>query len=104
MVQKFLDIAVSFDGTWSKRGFMANYAVGIVISVHTGEVLDYVGLPKVCELCKAAEKLKSNSVKYQEWKNAHMASSLCQKNYGGSSPAMEEEAAKILWSRSVEKT
>ena len=98
-----LDIAVSFDGTWSKRGFTANYGVGIVISADTGEVLDYVVLSKVCELCKAAEKLKSNPVKYQEWKNAHMASSLCQKNYDGSSPAMEKEAAKILWSRSVEK-
>ena len=98
-----LDIAVSFDGTWSKRGFTANYGVGIVISADAGEVLDYVVLSKVCELCKAAEKLKSNPVKYQEWKKAHMASSLCQKNYDGSSPAMEKEAAKILWSRSVEK-
>lgn len=73
-----LDIAVSFDCTWSKRGFTANYGVGIAISADTGEVLDYVVLSKVCELCKAAEKLKSNPVKYQEWKNAHVASSLCQ--------------------------
>ncbi|CAB4043696.1 Hypothetical predicted protein, partial [Paramuricea clavata] len=70
---EILDVAVSFDGTWSKRGFTANYGVGIVISADTGEVLDYVVLSK------------------------------CQKNYNGSSPAMEKEAARILWSRSVEK-
>ncbi|CAB3996136.1 Hypothetical predicted protein [Paramuricea clavata] len=100
---EILDVAVSFDGTWSKRGFTANYGVGIVISADTGEVLDYVVLSKVCELCKAAEKHKSNRDKYQEWKDAHAASGLCQKNYNGSSPAMEKEAARILWSRSVEK-
>ncbi|CAB3984028.1 Hypothetical predicted protein [Paramuricea clavata] len=100
---EILDVAVSFDGTWSKRGFTANYGVGIVISADTGEVLDYVVLSKVCELCKAAEKHKSNRDKYQEWKDAHVASGLCQKNYNGSSPAMEKEAARILWSRSVEK-
>lgn len=98
-----LDIAVSFDGTWSKRGFTANYGVGIVISADTGEVLDYVVLSKVCELCKAAEKLKRDPMKYQEWKDAHVASGLCQKNFDGSSPAMEKEASRILWSRSVEK-
>lgn len=99
---EIIDVAVSFDGTWSKRGFTANYGVGIVISADTGEVLDYVVLSKVCELCKAAEKHKSNPEKYQEWKDAHVASGLCQKNYNGSSPAMEK-AARILWSRSVEK-
>ena len=90
---EILDVAVSFDGTWSKRGFTANYGVGIVISADTGEVLDYVVLSKVCELCKAAEKHKSNPEKYQEWKDTHVASGLCQKNYNGSSPAMEKEAA-----------
>ncbi|CAB4031013.1 Hypothetical predicted protein [Paramuricea clavata] len=100
---EILDVAVSFDGTWSKRGFTANYGVGIVISADTGEVLDYVVLSKVCELCKATEKHKSNPEKYQEWKDAHAASGLCQKNYNGSSPAMEKEAARILWSRSVDK-
>ena len=93
---EILDVAVSFDGTWSKRGFTANYGVGIVISADTGEVLDYVVLSKVCELCKAAEKHKSNPEKYQEWKDAHVASGLCQKNYNGSSPAMEKEAARFF--------
>lgn len=36
-----IDIPVSFNCTWSKRGFTANYGVGFVISLHTGEVLDF---------------------------------------------------------------
>lgn len=34
--------------------------MGIVISADTGEVLDYVVMSKICELCKAAEKLKKD--------------------------------------------
>ena len=40
-VDDVIKIPVSFDGTWSKRGFTANFGVGFVISVDTGQVLDY---------------------------------------------------------------
>ena len=36
-----IEIAVSLDGTWLKRGFTANFGVGFVISVDTGQLLDY---------------------------------------------------------------
>ena len=35
-----LDVAVSFDGTWAKRGFASLTGVVFAISVDTGEVLD----------------------------------------------------------------
>ena len=35
-----LDVAVSYDGTWQKRGHTWNHGIGAVISVETGEVLD----------------------------------------------------------------
>jgi macrodomain Ter protein organizer (MatP/YcbG family) len=63
-----------------QKKITANYGVGIVISADTREVLDYVVLSNVCELCKAAKKLKNDPVKYEEWKNAHVASGLCQKS------------------------
>ena len=31
-----LDVAVSYDGTWHKRGFVSNHGVGVVISMDTG--------------------------------------------------------------------
>ena len=98
-----INIAVSFDGTWSKRGFTANYGIGVVIAVETGEVLDYAVMSKSCEKCKAAEKLKGDLEKYKQWKANHASQGECQKNFEGSSTAMEKEAAKIIWGRSLSK-
>ena len=98
-----IDAGVSFDGTWSKRGYTANFGVGVVISIDTGEVIDYTVMSKTCDKCKAAEKLKDNPVKYAEWQESHKASGKCQKNYEGSSGSMEKQAAKIMWARSIEK-
>ena len=36
-----IDAAVSFDGTWAKRGFTSLTGVVFVIYVDTGEVFDY---------------------------------------------------------------
>jgi hypothetical protein len=41
-----VDIAVSFDGTWAKRGFTSLIGVVFVIVLDTGEVLDYHVLSK----------------------------------------------------------
>lgn len=46
-----VDAAVSFDGTWAKRGFTSLTGVVFVISVDTGEVLDYHVLSKECRNC-----------------------------------------------------
>ena len=44
-----LDIAVSFDGTWAKRGHTSLFGMVFAISVDTGEVLDYHVLSKFCK-------------------------------------------------------
>lgn len=46
-----VDAAVSFDGTWAKRGFTSLTGVVFVLSVDTGEVLDYHVLSKSCQTC-----------------------------------------------------
>ena len=46
-----VEIAVSFDGTWAKRGFTSLTGVVFVISLDTGEVLDYHVLSKTCQKC-----------------------------------------------------
>ena len=38
--QMIISIPVSFDGSWSKRGYTTNHCVGFVISAATGKVLD----------------------------------------------------------------
>lgn len=96
-----LDVMVSFDGTWHKRGFTSNYGVGIVIEVMTGLVLDYEVLSKYCQGCAIADSKNMTNAERQEWWQQHEAT--CQKNYQGSSKAMEKEAALRMWSRSVDK-
>ena len=46
-----VDAAVSFAGTWAKRGFTSLTGVVFVMSVNTGEVLDYHVLSKLSEVC-----------------------------------------------------
>ena len=96
------DIAVSFDGTWAKRGHTSPFGIMFVISVDTGEVLDYHVLSKFCKSCSVWEAKKDDDpFKYAEWKISHTSD--CTMNFEGSSPAMEAEGALILWSRSLER-
>ena len=98
-----LDAVVSYDGTWHRRGFTSNYGVGVIIAMDTGEVLDVQVVSKLCEECKAWEWMDPNCEPFMAWKREHEASGQCQANYAGSSPAMEVEAAKIMFKRSEEK-
>lgn len=59
--ETIVDLAVSFDGTWAKRGYTSNFGVGVVISADTGEVLDREVLSKVCEECTAHSGLSGGN-------------------------------------------
>ena len=97
-----VDVTVTCDGNWSRRGFVANYGVIAVLSWETGQVLDVEVLSKSCKVYKEAEiSMGSESVEFLEWMAKHQDA--CNSNYTGSSPAMEAEGASILWARSVEK-
>ena len=95
---ELLDVTITFDGTWSKRGFTAQYGVCVVISWDTGEVLDTELLCKYCLKC-AAYKGSKESPKYDEWYKNHKDS--CTSNYEGSSPAMEVAGALKVFKRSL---
>ncbi|XP_054260040.1 uncharacterized protein LOC128984722 [Macrosteles quadrilineatus] len=98
-IVKPIDIGVSYDGAWQKRGFTSKYGVGCVIEVVTGLVIDYVVLSKYCRICqRKISELGRNSPQFNEWFAIHKPK--CQANFDGSSPAMETEAAAILWKRS----
>ena len=98
-----LDVAVSFDGTWAKRGFTSMTGVVFVISVDTGEVLDSDVLSKTCEQCKQWEHIRDTEPqKYHEWKVSHIRSGSCDINFEGSSSAMEAKGAETLFARSIE--
>ena len=97
-----LDAAVSFDGTWAKRGFTSLTGVVFVISVDTGEVLDYHVSSKACQKCASKKtECEGNDDSFEEWSREHIAYGECDINVTGSSPAMEAEGAVVLWNRSV---
>lgn len=89
------DISVSCDGSWPKRGFTSNYGFVSVIHVDTGLALDYEIL---CKYCKYCEMHKDDE---GDWYENHK--DMCDINFSGSSPAMETEGWKRVWSRSIEK-
>ncbi|KAK1874926.1 Protein RAD61 [Dissostichus eleginoides] len=46
-----INISVSFDGTWQKRGFTSHYGIGVCIDILTGLVIDYEILSCYCHAC-----------------------------------------------------
>ena len=95
-----IDMTVSYDGTWQKRGLTSHHGVGVAIEVQTGLVVDYEVLSNYCHACALAEnKFGTDTTALLAWQAAHTA---CDRKFGGSSKAMEAEAARRIWSRSVE--
>ena len=97
-----VDIAVSYDGSWQRRGgggHSSHNGVGAVIDVLTGLPIDYEVLCNFCHQCLKAPS--ADDPNYAEWQENH--SLKCSKNYDGTANSMEQECAKRLWNRSVAK-
>ena len=92
-----LNIAVSFDGSWQKRGFTSHNGIAAVIDLLTGLPIDFEVLSNFCIKCKAVEGQQEDL----EWKKRNEPN--CPKNFEGTAGAMEVACAKKLWSRSIEK-
>ena len=92
-------VSVTVDGTWQKRGHSSKLGVVFVISVDTGEILDYEVKSLFCHECKEHTNWDVESEKYKQWKESHD----CQINHKGSSEEMEAVAAVEIFSRSIEK-
>ncbi|KAL2087970.1 hypothetical protein ACEWY4_016798 [Coilia grayii] len=97
-----INISVSFDGTWQKRGFTSHYGIGVCIDILTGLVVDFEVLSSYCHTCTLRECArrdgKCTQEEFEEWRETHVD---CVKNFSGSSKAMEQEVAKRMWGRSV---
>lgn len=67
-----IDVALSCDGTWQRRGYSSINGVVSVISMETGKVLDVEAINKVCKVCFLKVHLrKENSFVYEKWHNKH---------------------------------
>ncbi|GBM60324.1 hypothetical protein AVEN_108111-1 [Araneus ventricosus] len=100
--EEVIDVCVSYDGTWGKRGHTSLHGIGIVIDILTGLVIDFEVLSKYCHDCVNSEgMLCKNTPEFRIWHDSHKND--CQKNFNGSSNSMEMNAAAILWKRSVKE-
>ena len=97
-----IDLAVSYDGSWMKRGHTSAYGIGCVIDTLTGLVLDLTILSSYCQACSCAEARCGgrDTAQYQTWLANHKN---CNANYHGTSGGMEVKAAEILWGRSLNR-
>ena len=89
-----LEIAVSFDGAWHRRGHSSHVGLAVIIDVLTGLPIDYEVLCNFCVKCKDSTDDKV------ELSEKHATN--CQKNYDGSANSMEVECALRSWRRSEE--
>ena len=95
-----LDVAVSYDGSWQKRGFTSKNGIGSVVEIESGLVLDYETKSKYCQQCVcAAYELKKDSPVYKDWYTEHVLNKECDMNWSQSSSAMESGIALELWGR-----
>ena len=100
---KAVNVPISFDSSWKTRGHYSNIGFGAAISTSTKKVLDYEILSRICEKCSiwTEEKQKDKPSEYEKWLERHKPN--CNRNYTGSSQAMEPEAAERIWGRSLER-
>ena len=66
-----IEIAVSFGGTWPKRGFTATFGVGFAISADSGQVLDYKFASKICVQCSRKKYTSEESDEFRTWHASH---------------------------------
>lgn len=90
-----VDIDVTFDGSWLRRGHKSHIGVAFVVEVDLGLALDCVVLSNWCSMCAQKKKRSPNS--FDDWKKNHK----CQQNFNGKSGAMEVEGAVRLWKNST---
>ena len=95
-----VEVAVSGDGTWQRRGYSWLNGIFACMSIDSGKVLDIEPMSRYCKVCVVNKKIKeSDPNKYEVVKAEHK----CKANYHGSAPNMEAVGAKRIFERSVAK-
>ena len=93
-----VNVLVSCDGTWQKRGFSSFFGAVFVIEFETGKVIDFTVKSKFCKSCKHWAKADKRSQAYLDWKASH--AEVCHVNYSGSAGSMEPSGTLELFQSS----
>ena len=96
-----IDIGVSVDGTWQRRGFSSLNGVLVAVSIDSGKIVDIEPMSRYCRECSVNNRLLQDKPdELAAWKINHRQ--FCKLNHDGSAPSMEIEGAKRIFSRSLE--
>ena len=98
---EIIDIQVTCDGTWSKRGHQAIYGIVVIAAWATGQVIHTEVLSKYCAECHAKRGADTSSEDFLDWYEEHQGQ--CHVNHYGSSNAMEADGVVVIWQRSIEE-
>ena len=97
---KTMDMSISQDGSWQRRGYSSLNGCITAIAMDNGKVVDMEPMSKYCRGCNGMEETRlKDPMKYSEWKVHHV----CNFNYKGSAGGMEQEGARRIFNRSIDK-
>lgn len=85
-----VNVDIIFKGTWETHGHNSNIAVGCILELYSGLVLDHVELSRYCRGCQGAPDPDDDGC--ADWVFNHKY----LKNIGRNAGQMEAEAAPIL--------
>ena len=104
---EILDISVSYDGSWSKRGFTSKIGVGFVVDSYTNLILDFSVMSKFCGVCVNinSKERKGERPKEETARRRNLHKHECSINVepGKSSGSTEGDISIELFRRSEEK-
>ena len=98
-----IDIGVSVDGSWQRRGFSSLNGVVAAISIDNGKVIDVEPLSRYCRECAVNSRKIKDEKTLKLWKETHIEQNGCKINHVGSAPSMETEGVIRIFQRSIEK-
>ncbi|CAF1177952.1 unnamed protein product, partial [Didymodactylos carnosus] len=96
--KQIMNVTISLDGTWKRRGHVSNYGIVFLIHVDSGKCIDYEVLSLLCEKCNI-RKATLSSKQFKKWYQKHQP--YCQKNFNGTSKSMEKIGTMKLFERSL---
>ena len=97
-----IDIGVSVDGTWQRRGFTPLNGVLVVMSIDSGKIVDIEPMSRYCRECAIhTRRLQDKPEELANWKIHHKEH--CKLTHDGTARSMELEGAKRIFGRSIDK-
>ena len=82
-----IDIGVSVDGTWQRRGFSSLNGVLVAVSIDSGKIVDIEPMSRYCRECSVNNHLLQDKPdELAAWKINHRQ--FCKLNHDSSAPSM----------------